>query len=92
MSTEQEIKEEIRDCLSWNGFDEEVIDPIYQVFVSARRTELTELREELKKMSKKTCNCEEDLGYHTKECDFRPYGYNQCIADTLALVSKLLSK
>lgn len=32
---ENSIKQQIRDELSWNGFDEEVIEPIYQIVTSA---------------------------------------------------------
>jgi len=34
---EEEIKAQIREKLSWNGFDEEVVDPIYQIFVQVLR-------------------------------------------------------
>ena len=37
------IKQKIRDELSWNGFDEEVIEPIFQIFLTAHLTLLEDL-------------------------------------------------
>ena len=34
-------------------------------------------------MKEETCDCDSEggLGYHTKECDMTPYGYNQALTD-----------
>lgn len=34
LTQKEEIKNKIRNALSWNGFDEEVIEPIYSIFES----------------------------------------------------------
>lgn len=37
---------------------------------------------ELDKLKLKTCDCEQtELGYHTKDCTFYEYGYNQALED-----------
>jgi hypothetical protein len=42
--------------------------------------------EDLDKLKKKTCGCEEsELGYHTKDCTFYEYGWN----DALDMVKSL---
>ena len=43
-------------------------------------------------MKKKVCGCDEDddpqaPGYHTKDCDMRPYGYNQALDDLKAYIN-----
>ncbi len=43
--------------------------------------------EKIKKMKQKTCDCENsELGYHTKNCNMMPYGYNQAIKDILKIL------
>lgn len=56
-----------------------------QSLQQARQHERELIKEKLSKMKKKTCDCENDegLGYHTKECDFTPYGYNQALDDII---------
>jgi hypothetical protein len=56
-------------------------------------TKREEIKEKLDSMKKETCDCDKDedpqaLGYHTKDCDMRPYGYNQALED----IKKLLEE
>jgi len=45
------------------------------------------LREAVSGMKKPTCDCDKgDLGYHTKECDLEPYGFNEALDSVLALL------
>lgn len=45
------------------------------------------LCEKVGKMKKKVCGCEEsELGYHTKECNLVPYGYNDALSDVLKVI------
>lgn len=39
---------------------------------------------------KKTCNCEEDWGYHSKDCTFYPDGWNACRQQVQDKINKLL--
>jgi hypothetical protein len=44
--------------------------------------QIISLFEEIIPKEKETCECENsELGYHTKECDFTPYGYNEAIKE-----------
>ena|SRR3990167_8251656 len=57
-----------------------------------RNEAIQEVKEELKKkiegMRQETCDCEEGIGYHSKECDFGPYGFNQALDEVLQILNK----
>ena len=51
------------------------------------------LQEKIKEVLPKeqeTCTCEEDIGYHTKDCDFTPFGYNACLSDVHSSIPKVM--
>lgn len=97
--TEQQIREKfdkewneykfsINKTDHYDGADE---DKIIAWFFSIRTQEREELEKKIGGMKQRTCDCEneeEGLGYHTKYCDFRPYGYNQALQDIKALLKE----
>ena len=53
--------------------------------LSVLKDQENEFRARVKRMKKEECDCttENGIGYHTKDCNFYPNGYNQAISDVL---------
>jgi hypothetical protein len=59
----------------------------------ARSEAQREILEEITRMKKEVCGCDTDPdpmspGYHTKNCDLEPYGYNQAIDEIISKYKK----
>lgn len=44
------------------------------------------LIERIKSLTQKTCDCDTTIGYHTKECDMMPFGYNAALEDVVRII------
>lgn len=62
-----------------------------KVFIcSLLQQQRKELIEEVRGMEKEECGCEKsEFGYHTKNCDLTPYGYNMALKDVVKLLRKI---
>lgn len=60
--------------------NDEMIHAFINSLLQNQRDSFVEM---IKSKKKKTCNCEDDIGYHGKECDMEPFGYNQALQDIL---------
>jgi hypothetical protein len=52
-----------------------------------------ELLESVIPEEREVCGCDEEedgLGYHTKDCSFRNYGWNECIEEIKSRIKKVL--
>lgn len=70
------------------AFIGEVADEYYSKGASYERQRITSM---IEGMRKPVCGCDTDPdeqapGYHSKDCDLMPYGYNQALDDILLLV------
>lgn len=51
-SKKEEVNQKIRDTLSWNGFDEDVIEPIYKIFDQLIQEKVEKIEESFKEDEK----------------------------------------
>jgi hypothetical protein len=95
MTLQKEIKKIMDEDFKDKGWDEVIFtavmtdgtkyeltmrDHIKQVFSTQIKRIIKKMVEEVVPKKKKTCNCEDGfLGYHTKDCDFVPYGFNEAV-------------
>ena len=65
-----------------------IADFFLSQFDSLQAEAKEELKKKIERMRQETCDCEESIGYHSKECDFGPYGFNQALDDILQILNK----
>src|SRR3989304_8807111 len=72
------------ELVSYRNEEAWVNEPMKKVIDTVRTNRqslITRIKGEIQKMKKETCDCLNTIGYHTKECDFEPFGYNQALTD-----------
>ena len=72
-----------RDKQLYLGYPQQLIDELSKELSSLIREERKDIKLPKKR---KTCDCEDSLlGYHTKDCSFYEYGWNDCIKEVKRL-------
>lgn len=52
---------------------------IKEAFISGLHYQRQRILEGVEGLERETCSCEDETGYHTKDCDMEPYGWNAAL-------------
>lgn len=93
--TAEEIwSEKIADCFNLTDDDnlECDMEGVKQILKDYKRELLEDLKKKLPK-KRMTCDCDDSgLGYHGKDCDFTPYGFNEAIDRVIKIIDSLYER
>ena len=74
--------------VEWEDMEIELKSFLSTALEKQQKADIADFIEKIEGMKQKTCTCEDDIGYHTKECNFMPFGYNQALQDIVSLLKE----
>ena len=84
----QDWEKEFRKIMLAYGY-EDAVEPVVTFISNLLKEQLKAFKEMIPK-KKKVCDCEDGIfGYHTKECDFMPFGWNDAIDQILKNIKRV---